>query len=227
MAKDDRKRLHRESIPPEWEKALLQGQAPAAPAAPVFEDGDTLYQRIEKLQQALEATIQVAQAELSGHALAQVVIESVLRANNKRGSGTLTMGESGKVYIELTYKQRTRGKAAAFSVEKPVTLDELRKRAQALGIDTAPFGRSKKNILAAIKAKENELEAAPEEAPEEAPPKQPMMRTADSVTPPQVVTFSGNGTKPKPNLRALAEQAKELDLDDILGNVGEAKPASE
>ncbi len=193
-----KKRTYREPLDPIWADALL-----SVPSKRSTEK--TVAQVLQALLDARVAAVEEAQEVLEGHPFTEVIATEAARRAGRRGEASLTVGEDGKVYLEVAYKS---AKAAVDDKEARKwtsalpSISELREKATQLDIDPEPFGRSKVKLREAI-------EQAEAKAATPAAPRKKMMRTGDAVGP---VTVLPSGDNP---LTKAVQAAGSVDLDAL------------
>jgi len=151
MEADMPKKPHREPLDPVWAKSLL-----SVPSK--HSEGKTVAECLEKLRGAFTRVVAEAREHVEGHPFTEVLAAEQTRRLGRRGEATLVVGDDGVVYLEVHYKgQQKRDPEAPkrpWQSSLPA-LSGLKEQAQALGIDPAPFGRSKTRLVNAIEQAQN------------------------------------------------------------------------
>lgn len=82
--------------------------------------------------------------------LIKITAENLMRAEKKRGNPTLRVSETGEIHLRVSWGDNEEPEEEEVSKKLP-SLEELRARAQNLGVDISDLGRQKHNILKRIK----------------------------------------------------------------------------
>lgn len=139
----------------------------------------------ERVQQAIMA-VEEANQYLAKSPLAALVADTVMRRLKKRGTPSIRVQADGTVILRVAYDEEREALAPAPVARKTKksdlpTMDELRKRAEAVGVDVSHLGRQRRAIWELVKAAE---EAAAEDD-EVSPPDRLVDELADGPpTPP-------------------------------------------
>lgn len=215
-------------------------------------DGVPLYGKLQAALTALKEAVSEANEQLRDNPLTPIVAREAARQLGRRGDAAIRVDPSGVVFLEVGQVTETAPEDKREWTTKYPSLQTLRAAAAKLGIDTAPMGRSKRQIVDAIrkaKAKTATRPApAPTPAPEVSPPEPPkMVRTAPAISQPVVVQMTEQGqvvpaSPPAPppspaqpakkiggrTLSQIAEAAEsEVDLDAIFAKPVPPQPPSD
>lgn len=218
-------------------------------------DGTPLYGKLQAALTALKEAVSEANDQLRDNPLTPIVAREAARQLGRRGDAAIRVDPSGVVFLEV-------GQASADApaedkrewTTKYPSLQTLRAAAAKLGIDTAPMGRSKRQIVDAIRKAKTKTVArpAPPPPPEPTPPPPEapkMVRTAPAISPPVVVQMTDQGQvvpsppPPSPPPQSPAPPAKkiggrtlsqiaaaaedEVDLDAIFAKPAPPQPPSD
>jgi len=157
---------YRAEIEESWMEPLLH-------VPPAKGDQVNVYNRLMLAQHEWEQALTEAREVLAANPLMKTMAEALARKSNKRGDATLLLDDTGKMFLDVQYKNtplRPTEPKRKWESGLP-SLHTLQEEAESLGIDTAPFGRSKTLLTAAIEAERSKA------------PKPKMMRTAPAVGP--------------------------------------------
>lgn len=172
-------RSHREVLSPKIAEALL-----AMPGG----DGVSLGVRLQQATEALRAVVAEANTALAASPIMPIVARDAARQIGRRGDAIVVVDPDGAVMLEFGQGvEAVEDDKREWTTQFP-SLHALRAAAAKLGIDTAPMGRSKKQIVAALRAAKKDAPAASKK----------MTRTAPAITPPVVVTLDEGKVVPTP-----------------------------
>lgn len=195
------KKIQKLPFDPVWAETLLSVPSDRS-------SHKTVYEILEGLRDAFSKAVVDARAVLENHPFNDVLTQEMAKREGLKGDASLEMGEDGIIYlmVEKSKSERTKKSDSARKwVSTLPPLNDLRERAEALGIDHKPFGRSKTKIQQAIEKAEK---VAAEQADAAAKPKsgKKMVKTAPSVHPVSVLS------------KAVAS-AEDMDLDSFLNEI--------
>ena len=191
-------RSHRENLQEDLARHLLN--------VPVSEGSHAMWRMLETARRELAVAVELANKELAGNPVAEIIAEHAMRQIGKRGFPQVVVDPDGSVMLEVHYEAPASGIPETAEATRKSLLPSivvLRAEAQSLGIDTAPFGKNKTRLVEAIKASRNgtpvpavkalpapvapaPLPMPPAPAPPE-PVKPKMSKTAPAVGPVQVL----------------------------------------
>ena len=229
------RRPHREPLPDEWAKALLQSPCPSDQAGPLRYPAETVYDMLRAAKDRLAEAVKIARWGLEVVPYADVVAREAAKNAGKRGDPIIVIDDDGSVMLEVRYT----GSAPEVEVEaedKPASskkwasvlpsLEALREEAETRGIDISDLGRSKRKILERIRAGRPAPPAKPKAPEPPEPPRPKMVKTAPALAVKSIsLSEAMAAPKPtetpkstKPSLAALAaEGAEDEDLLALLG----------
>jgi len=198
--------------------------------------GDALVHTAELMADLAErANKYLADSEFS-----EIVADHLARKMNKRGHAEIVVSSEGQVRLDITYEEKPKRRKSTRTRRVPL-LAELRAKAKELGADISQFGTKRRAIWehlstveggdpveppkapkASVKAPKTPedngpMSAGPDETrvsapPSTKPPKKGFVKTGDPVAP--VVVDAGS--TPKPNLRKLVADAKDVDIQSLI-----------
>lgn len=188
-------------------EVLQDGLARALLNVPVVGESISVGERLEAARKELQAAVELANQELSGNPLAEILAEHAMRQIGKRGAPQIVVDPDGSVMLEVNYETSTKEEPPQEDIKRksalpPITV--LRSEAEVLGIDHGPFGKNKTRLLAAIQdargksysqKKSDAIADLDEKGPDPAPapaapmpaPARKMTKTAPALTPARVV----------------------------------------
>jgi len=181
-------RTHREALEVNLAQSVLKMSVPIC-----GEDG-TIWGLLQDAQRALAEAVEIANKELRGNPVAEIVAEHAMRKVGKRGFPHIMVDTDGSVLLVVDYDAPTVVPVTPVA-EPRMTLppiSDLRNEADALGIPWAPFGKNKTALIAAL----NAARAKPEPATVVAPP------VARPSPPPPVVVTAPPPPPPAPVVKA-------------------------
>jgi len=195
-----KKRIHQEPLTQAWAKALLE--VPAVEHASPTDPPTTLAEQLREAQEGVVRAVKDARKVLKANPLRETVAVAAAHKAGRRGKADIVIADDGTVMLEVYYsgKPKTRVSTSPKRSDLP-PLDEIREEAEALGIDTAPFGRSKTKLRKAIKKVQVAEPKATE--PKDAEPK---------------------GDKPPGALSQIAAGAEDVNLSEMEGDEGGEGP---
>jgi len=203
-------RIHREVLCQELADALLN--VPFVDAAESSPDGfNSVGRRLIAARDELKAAVKAANLVLAKSPLTGIIAEHAARRINKRGKPVVVVDADGGVMLEVTYSN---GKAveppppAPERKPKLPPMAEIRRDAEALGLDWQPYGKAKKKLIAAIKAAKNPALAVVEPEPPKPPKPEP-----PKPEPPKPPKPKPEPPKPEP-VRLDGRKIIHLDEDD-------------
>ena len=168
----------------------------------------------------------------------EIVADHLARKINKRGHAEIVVSPEGRVRLDITYEEKPKRRKSR--TRRVPLLAELRAKAVELGADITPFGTKRRAIWEHLQQVESggpveppktvkngrkppkaedpgPMSAGPDETrvsptPSTKPPKKSFVSTGDPVEP--VVVDAGS--TPKPDLRKLVADAKDVDIASLI-----------
>lgn len=184
----DKERIYQTPLRDDWANDLLDGRSDH----PLY---GTVAERLKAAREELADAVVEARKRVSESSIGVTLASAFARQINRRGESSLNVNDDGQVMLEVQYKGVT--KAAPQVRPSPLPpLATLRAEAQALGINTKPFGRSKRKLQKAILKAEAQV-SKPEATPE-------------PVAPEPLVAPSKNGELPWGDKSELPEDVAEV-----------------
>jgi len=147
-------------------------------------------QRLTAAKAELEAATVAANQVLAANPLMEIIAEHAARLAGRRGRPTVVVASSGDVMLEIHYVVVGEPLPAKPKKLKMPPISEIRREAVLLGIDPAPYGKNKTQIIAAIDA----AKAVVSPAPDAPAPKR--VKTAPAITPAVPVKLVGRNVIP-------------------------------
>jgi hypothetical protein len=206
-------RVHRETLPADLAGALLnvpfEAEAESQP-----ENFASVGVRFHAAREELAAAVQAANVVLAANPLMEIIAEHAARQSGRRGHPIVVVDPSGEVLLEVHYLSAGEAPPTPTQPKKRKSklppIAELRREATVLGIDIEPFGKNKKNLIAAIEAAKAGG-AVP--APKAEPPKPEKKAEPKKVEPPEPEKPESKMTKTAP---ALSQRTVRLDGEKII-----------
>lgn len=164
-------RTHREPLQEDLARPLLNVSVSEGPPL-------SAWGRLEAARNNLALAVKLANKELSGNPLAEILAEHAMRLISKRGFPQILVDPDGVVMLEVHYEAPPKPAEPVEEVAEGTrksalpSITILRTEAQSLGIDVAQFGKAKTRLIGAISAARRKL-AAPKPAPLPLPPTKP------------------------------------------------------
>lgn len=191
----------------------------------------------------LEEVVQEANEYLEDSELAQKLAEALATEKNKRGFPAISVDAQGNVMLDVDYtgkKQQQGKKRRKYKKGLPLLVD-LRKEANALGVDVSHLGQKRRAVfdfLEEVKARRAPVDSFEDAEPAQMAagvdettvepardaPKPPKLRpkvrlTIPGKTLPNAEDEAPAEAKASPNLTAILEAAPaDVDIDDLLGD---------
>ena len=203
------------------------------------EEGGSIGEWLAEARQNLIDAVQAANAALEQNPLCEILAEHEARKRDLPGASSIHIfvDDLGNVLMETPEEGQRTWKSAL----PPIA--DLREEAEQLGIDPAPFGKSKKKLIKAIEAaKAGKKPAAPAPKPAPAPKKAeptPAPAPAAPVAAPEQVAHTARLPVPrkkpaKPAPRVVPDESRvvspwdddEVDLDALFSDTPAEKPAA-
>jgi len=197
--------------------------------------GDALVHTAELMADLAEK----ANKYLSDSEFSEIVAEHLARKINKRGHAEIVVSSEGRVRLDITYEEKPKQRRKSRTRRVPL-LAELRAKAEELGADITQFGTKRRAIWEHLQQVEGgdpveaptvaknsrkapkvedpgPMSAGPDETrvsppPSTKPPKKASVNPGARVEP--VVVDAGS--TPKPDLRKLVADAKEVDIARLI-----------
>ena len=178
-----RRQPYRAEIEESWMESLLH--VPPAKGTQI-----NVYNRLMLARHEWEQALAEAREVLAVNPLMKTMAEALAHKSNKRGDATLLLDDSGRMFLEVQYKNTPDSTEPKRKWDSNLpSLYALQEEAGSLGIDTTPFGRSKTLLMAAIESERSKVT-----------PKPKMMRTAPAIGPVTLINPTPKEETPdKPN----------------------------
>lgn len=198
-------RMHQEPLPEDLARSVLKM------SVPVLGDDGNLWDRLEEARAVMAAAVELANKGLQDNPVASIVAEHFRKQVGKKGPAHLLVDPQGTVMLVVDQGPLMEAPVDPDVPERvplPPIVD-LRKDAEALGIDWVPFGKNKTKLMTALaEARDKPVAPPPVIA---APPPVPVVRPTPPPAPVPVV----RPTPPKPApvtppSRVLADEDEDL-----------------
>lgn len=206
------KRTHRETLDEEIAKALLGTPIPGREGLNI-----SAWDRLVLASDELGAAVKVCRKVLGESPLTEITAVAMARKAGRRGEPSISILDDGSVMLEICYGQHEEETADEDDRRRGNStlpkLSSLRDRAADAGVDPAPFGRRKKDLLDAIE-KAEEKGAVSESTPK--PVRRKMTRTSTGITP---ITILNPTPKPEPTPKPVPEKTESPEETEAIKNL--------